>query len=287
MMEKLTMNDYEQKQEARRARYGERAASAERAAGAAFQRARREVEHIPLGQPVLIGHHSERGHRAALRRHDRAMDRGCAEHAKAAHYAAKADAVGTAGISSDDPAALEKLRAKLAALERRRELMKRVNQAWRKGARSRGKEGGEAALRALQTPDGAAQFTDAEIAIMSGNVGRYSWITAPFEDYALSNLGANIKRVRTRVEQLERRGEQLAEAPDTERLHTGEGWYIETRPADLRIALVFAARPPREVTQFLRGAGWRWAPTHGAWLVRLHEGGQARAHSAAAWLQAR
>lgn len=44
-------------------------------AEAAYGRWRAELDPIPPGQPILVGHHSERGHRAALRRADRAMSR--------------------------------------------------------------------------------------------------------------------------------------------------------------------------------------------------------------------
>src|SRR4051794_4138295 len=37
-------------------------------ADAAYEASRAATEHIPFGQPILIGHHSERGHRADLDR---------------------------------------------------------------------------------------------------------------------------------------------------------------------------------------------------------------------------
>lgn len=70
----------------REARRDERAAAridgltakAERKAGeadSAYAASRRATEGIPFGQPILVGHHSERGHRAALKRSDQAMGR--------------------------------------------------------------------------------------------------------------------------------------------------------------------------------------------------------------------
>lgn len=44
-------------------------------AQAAYERFRAELDVIPPGQPILVGHHSERRHRAALARADRAMAR--------------------------------------------------------------------------------------------------------------------------------------------------------------------------------------------------------------------
>lgn len=65
---------------------GQRAAQRFRAAAAL-------VEGIPMGQPILIGHHSEKRHRAALERHDRHMCQGIEEQRKKEHWAARVKAV--------------------------------------------------------------------------------------------------------------------------------------------------------------------------------------------------
>jgi len=111
------MNAYEQKQQNRRERFEARAEKAEQASTAAWEASRRAVDGIVMGQPILVGHHSESRHRGALARSDRAMRKSCDESAKAKHYAEKAAAVGTGGISSDDPDALDKLRAELASVD--------------------------------------------------------------------------------------------------------------------------------------------------------------------------
>lgn len=54
-----------------------------------FRAAMAEVEGIPMGQPILIGHHSEKRHRAALERHDRHMHRGLEEQRKAEHWGSR------------------------------------------------------------------------------------------------------------------------------------------------------------------------------------------------------
>ena len=58
---------------------------------AAYERARQIGDRIPFGQPILVGHHSERGHRADLRRIDRAMRTSVEEAAKAGHYERRAE----------------------------------------------------------------------------------------------------------------------------------------------------------------------------------------------------
>lgn len=48
-------------------------------ADSAFDRSQKAVENIPFGQPILVGHHSEGAHRAAIKRSCQAMDRCVAE----------------------------------------------------------------------------------------------------------------------------------------------------------------------------------------------------------------
>lgn len=60
-----------------------RAQKHDAAATAAYERSHAAVEQIPLGQPILAGHHSERMHRAALRRSHAAMDKSVREDATA------------------------------------------------------------------------------------------------------------------------------------------------------------------------------------------------------------
>jgi hypothetical protein len=61
--------------EARVARRSDWADKAHRRSDAAFRGAMGAIDGIPPGQPILVGHHSERRHRAALNRHDSRMRR--------------------------------------------------------------------------------------------------------------------------------------------------------------------------------------------------------------------
>ena len=67
------MNEYEQRQEERKARYLELAEKAVKASETASGRASGILSVIPAGQPILVGHHSERRHRRDLATVDRAM----------------------------------------------------------------------------------------------------------------------------------------------------------------------------------------------------------------------
>ncbi|MEX3614690.1 MAG: DUF3560 domain-containing protein [Burkholderia gladioli] len=107
------MNDYEAKQAARKARLEERAAKVSGESQTTYQRARSMASAIPFGQPILVGHHSEGRDRNYRARIHNTFGKAFALQDKATHYAAKTAAVGTGGISSDDPQAIEKLRAEL------------------------------------------------------------------------------------------------------------------------------------------------------------------------------
>jgi DNA invertase Pin-like site-specific DNA recombinase len=80
------------------------ARNATRRAEAAFDGARAAVESIPLGQPILVGHHSERRHRAALARQDSRMRRAIEETKTAEHHRHRAAAAERTASTDYTPA---------------------------------------------------------------------------------------------------------------------------------------------------------------------------------------
>jgi len=89
------------------------------------------VAGIVFGQPILVGHHSERKHRRALERSDQAMRQSIALDHKAKRLESRAASVGQGGIASDDPNALEQLQEKLANREQLQDSFKKANKAKR------------------------------------------------------------------------------------------------------------------------------------------------------------
>lgn len=104
--------------EARAERYEERAQVAEQRSTAAWQRSSDILAPIPPGQPILVGHHSERGHRRTLEKADNAMRKSCEERDKAQHYASRAAA--SARNASDKSVGFMARRLKEAEAEVRR-----------------------------------------------------------------------------------------------------------------------------------------------------------------------
>lgn len=260
-------NGYAARQEARRERFVALAVKMQGASAMHYSASRRAVEHIPFGQPILVGHHSERGHRATLARAASAMDKSCEAASKAAHYAQRAETVGSGGISSDDPAALVKLRAELAQCERLQEHMKATNKA----------------IRAHKTPEARADAlvalgmseTEAAQALKPDFMGRVG-----FPDYRLKNNGANARRIAARIAELERR----RSADDVER--AGNGYTYREDVNENRVMFEFAAKPAEAVRDILKNSGFRWSPTRAAWVRQLNNAGRWHAQDAARQIDA-
>jgi hypothetical protein len=159
---------------------------------AAFTRARTIADGIPLGQPILVGHHSERHHRRDVARIDSGMRAGVEHQAKAASMSSRAaeiDRQAEAAIYSDDPDAIEQLRSRIADLEARRERMKAINKTIRRGP------GWEARI--------VPPLTEAERADLTSIAHAWAGVYKPgYPPYALQNLAGNITRQRKRLAEL-------------------------------------------------------------------------------------
>ena len=214
---------YREKLEAKEERLRKRASRKLQAAAAAEKAVRQTMDIIPMGQPILVGHHSEKRHRRDLARMDRNAQKALEADRQAAALLRRADNVGGGGISSDDPEAIDKLREKLADLESKRERIKEANRV----ARAAGRE--------------------------------------PCEPYVLRNLGANIRRVKGRIAELERKAAR-GEAKAIEH----EEFMIEESIDDNRIRFYFTTRPSRDICRLMRRNGFKWAPSVGAWQRHLN-----------------
>jgi hypothetical protein len=90
----MTYADYMERREAKLARTVEKrtewAEKAEQRSNYAYQASNNAVAGIEPGQPILMGHHSQRKHQNALKRSDKAMTRCCEESKLAKHHENKA-----------------------------------------------------------------------------------------------------------------------------------------------------------------------------------------------------
>lgn len=156
--------------------------------------------------------------------------------------------VGTGGISADDPDAIEKLKKKLEGLEDAQETMKLVNDYYRKhGTLDR-------------CPFLAWEDTEALKADMASN---WHYGKAPYLPWQLSNNSAEIRRVKERIAELERKAETV---------YTGwefDGGHVEPDKEADRLRVYFDAKPDEETRAELKGNGFKWSPKAGAWQRQL------------------
>lgn len=254
------LNAYELKLEARRERYEDLAASASQASDATYRKARDMASVIPFGQPILVGHHSERRDRNYRGKIHTTFGKSFALQDKASHYARKAETVGTGGISSDDPDAVTKLTDKLAGLERSQVRMKAANKIIRSQQTTEGKT---LALVALGfSESSAAQVLEKDFA---GRVG--------FPAYALGNNNAVIRSTKQRIEQL------MASQQRTTVERKSSGYTYREDTEENRVMFIFDTKPGTEarkqISLIMQAHGFKWSSTRTAWVRKLN--------SAAVW----
>ena len=236
------MNSYEAKQAARKARLQELASAAQAESNTVYTRARSMASVIPFGQPILVGHHSERGDRNYRNRIHNTYGKAVALSDKADHYKQKAASVGTGGISSDDPDALIKLRAELAGLEQLQEKMKAANKAIRS---SKTPETQITALVALGFSEAIA--TELIGKDFAGRIG--------FPSYRLTNNNANITRIKKRVAELEARRERASVEVEA------EGFTYREDTEENRVMFFFSGKPDEATRAVLKSHSFKWSPS--------------------------
>lgn len=108
--EEVEDNPYEEKVEAKKERYQELADKNRTAGENRYNQSREMASYIPFGQPILVGHHSERRDRATRARIYSGFEKSVELNKKADYYERKAESVGNGGISADDKNAILKLK---------------------------------------------------------------------------------------------------------------------------------------------------------------------------------
>lgn len=248
------MNSYEQKLVDRRERFQDRAKKATNESDTLYATARKRAEAIPFGQPILIGHHSERRDRNYRAGINRLTQKSFELIDKAKYYEQKAESVGTGGISSDDPDALVKLQAELTECESSQERMKAANKAIRTG-KTPDKQ--IPALVELGFSEDTAQ------SLLKGDFcGRVG-----FASYQLSNNNANMTRIKKRIQELEARRSRETVEVET------EGYTYREDTEENRVMFEFDGKPAQEVRDLLKRYAFKWSPSRNAWVRQLTNSG--------------
>ena len=252
---------WEEKLERRRERLRERSNRLRAESEAKAATASAIADMIPLGQPILVGHHSERRARRDAQRIRDGFGKAHELATRAAELERRAEAVGRGGVSSDDPGAVEKLRARIDRLVEERKLEVRANAKIRLEAAK------------LLTSGSGPLSQDEHVRIVHRvTVGSF----APLLDKLLSaahafpwlpQIGdgtqAEIRRLTARVEELEKRREE----PEREPVEFSAGVVEDDRAAN-RVRVVFREKPSAVVIAELRSLGFVHSRAAGAWQRR-------------------
>jgi hypothetical protein len=234
----LTKEEYEAKRQARYDRYVAAAEKAQRESDANWKQASLMADFIPFGQPILIGHHSEKRDRNYRARIESKHRKGYELHQKAAEYRSRAESIQeNDAIFSDDPSATEKLSDKITKLEELQAMYKTVNAAYKKFIKN------PATLDACTLPEEYKAIIRSFKPEWSGD--------SPIPSYRLTNNNANIRRLKERAQVVERK--QAMRDEDLEI----NGVRIEGRPSENRIRLYYGKRVDLDTFRLLKQHGFR------------------------------
>ena len=197
---------------------------------------------IPMGQPILVGHHSERWDRNYRAKIDNTMRRSVEAGEKAEYYAERAQRIKeNDAIFSDDPEALLKLEQKLRVLKGTHDFVKAANTLVRKNDR-------EGFMK--------LKFATAERWV---ELRVRNWWGYGFAPFVLRNNNASINRIEKRIAGLK----SIADTIAVHEVINGVRIF-ENREAN-RLQLFFDGKPAAEVIKQLKQHGFRWCRSEVAW----------------------
>ena len=242
---------YEERKRSKIERYRELKAKHEASAEDRYSAFRAIGDRIPMGQPILVGHHSERGHRADLKRMDGHM-RKLGDHLKTAkHYEKKIETLTSSRvIFSDDPDALEKLDAKADRIQAYIDEMKRINKEYRHTKN----------LAAIEMSEPMRKAAENNMRIWQRG--------GPFPAYCITNARARMKSALKRAAQVSN-----AESFEPFKVSTASGEIIEVILDEGRIQVAFPWKPNEATRHKLKTSpiALKWSRYSQAW-VRKYTG---------------
>ena len=255
--EEVEDNPYEDKQEARRERYQELSEKAGKESSRYAQESRDMMSTIPMGQPILVGHHSEGRDRRYRQRAWDKMGKSYELSKKSDYYENKAASVGKGGISADDKNAIKKLADKYNAIKTNHQKMLDAN----KIVKSKGND--EEKIKKLVDAGWTEEHAKKILAPdFAGRVG--------FPDYQLTGNTAEMRRIIDRVIDIHSRSlKAVGSSADTNTDYSDYGFEVERNTDINRLQLKFPGKPDANVRDILKSNGFRWSPKEGAWQRQL------------------
>lgn len=249
------IKEFEDKKETRIERYKALAEKNADISVRSSEAASRISSFIPMGQPILVGHHSEKRHRRDIKRIDSNMQKCIEASKKSDYYEQKANTLESEHqIKSNDPEATDKLELKIKELEKERETYKEFNKNWKK-------LGLDEALKIADEFNSNIKST-LRFSLPS-DLSRKKLPT-----YLLSNLGQNIKRYKDRLEKIKGLQTMEEQSPD---LFKSD--FVEVKIEDQRINLYFSKIPDEELRSTLKRSPYvfKWSSYAKCWTRKLTE----------------
>lgn len=246
---KVGREDFEERREARIERLEDRAAKKQKEAAQKYEASKAAVAGIPMGQPILVGHHSEAKHRRDIERSHQAMGASVKAANEAARLKRAAEAAeANVTISSDDPEALTKLAKKLAAQVSTQNRLKEENKLIRSGK------------------------AEAELVERLNHEYRH-WPAykkgSGHPPGVLSNLSAQVRSTQKRINTLMEQAKRVAEK--TRRIERGKYAAFED-PSINRVVITTSGKPSQERRRELKQSGFRYSPKAEGWVRMISEG---------------
>lgn len=236
--------NYYQKREKRIERLKKKSESLLQESSAALEQSNYMASRMQ-GEPIKVGHHSERRHRRDIEKMHGKMDKFVGLRQKAADYKDKAAAAEcNTAISSDNPDAIELLEEKLLKLEAKRDRMKFINKEHRRC-------NGEIDMMDVDEKEKAL------LKIWENIKPEYE--SKPYQTFELSNLNAKIKSAKSRLEDLKKK-----ENDETVAIEFSGGRIVDDVEEN-RLQIFHDEKSDTEVRKRLKQNGFRWAPSVGAW----------------------
>lgn len=254
-LKQLPVNQYQEKRQAQIVRYKEIAEKLKTQSQSMYDRANELSKAFEGGQPILVGHHSEKRARRLQETIHRKLRKANEYSDKAKDYEKKAEAAEkNSAISSDDPEAKEKLLAKIAELETKRDLYKKVN-------------------KIARNKKIAASEKIGHIMHLGFSVGDASKLIMPdkftneigFANFEISNLTGNINATKKRLEKLEK----IKQIEDQNLIINNCELIVDT--AANRVKILFPDVPEERIRERLKGSGFVWSPSTGTWMRKLSQ----------------
>ena len=233
-------------------RYNELARKAETKSIEAFEHSNSIVKCIPMGQPILVGHHSEKRHRRDLDKSWNAMGKSVQESEKAEYYRKKAEAAeNNNAIYTEDEDSVERLEEKIARLEKLQQAMKDRN----KIVRDKKLTEEEKIAKLIETGMTEKAAQGLIVPDVCNDIG--------YAACYLTNNSATIRNAKKRLERVKRLKSQ------EEKTYEVNGIRVVENPQENRFQIFFVKKPAEENRQKLQHVGYRYSYGNGCWQCYL------------------